>query len=632
MANNSQKRGADTNANSDVQHDQVDLHTAPEVTAESRHLAALSTGFSSRVNLVMENSDERAIIERLEKCDNLPDFFETIKDEINALIDSPRFRVLAESFEEYGENVIQAIKVSDFEPLAMIYKDRLDLYLAALELGTIKNEMIKEITEKALEVHGERLGVSPAEKTLIVGLLKTTTPIDKAYLDWNKKLYPDSLMKRFKNRGGKFEKFLTENGLDDPYAVVHEESEGVYKSIPYAIAFKENVDAHAAELQNLIDTLRQHQDKDFGGGLDKQKMIAYLKAYKAALLCDESVKDNGEWKSVNMWKEVDKLWLQLKGRIQLVHQIESGYATFIDPAKIKVMPDIRIMVQNTTLEEDKMMGEMSRENAVSMREIAGEVLSKRQMKRLEPSLIAMSKSDASIAATIAGAGDALRLMGAGQGGVRYDDVQDSYGAKSYCFSRETFEREELNAVVSKKIFGDSMDFLEYEASKGQYIIQSLGGHEVGHVFMGTVKDLEEVKSSWVAIVGLKQRNIPPRVMNEMMVGHARTCLRYLDIPDKSDDYAVEGIVNVKIFLRTGLIAKSPDGKWVFNYEKIDETYDAIRAEFLKLIQYHMTPKLASEYKEWRKSLADASGEFAAELKELSDLAVQGEKEYLENVK
>ncbi|MFA6550609.1 MAG: hypothetical protein WCT36_04630, partial [Candidatus Gracilibacteria bacterium] len=102
MANNSQKRGADTNANSDVQHDQVDLHTAPEVTAESRHLAALSTGFSSRVNLVMENSDERAIIERLEKCDNLPDFFETIKDEINALIDSPRFRVLAESFEEYG--------------------------------------------------------------------------------------------------------------------------------------------------------------------------------------------------------------------------------------------------------------------------------------------------------------------------------------------------------------------------------------------------------------------------------------------------------------------------------------------------------------------------------------------------
>ena len=136
-----------------------------------------------------------------------------------------------------------------------------------------------------------------------------------------------------------------------------------YTATPFGTFFAESLapvlegfDTMIANLRAVAPIAGKEEDaadgegKDGGGGglqsnAQRAAYVAYLSHYRVCLASTESAE-----KLEEMWTELDTLWMDTRGDIQIVHDIETGYG---DPLRVKATPDFSLrFLDSSTFEKE----------------------------------------------------------------------------------------------------------------------------------------------------------------------------------------------------------------------------------------------------------------------------------------
>lgn len=556
---------------------------------------------SENPDIQSSQSSQNEILEQLASCEEIPELFIKVRKAVNKILtENKQIRKLLDSFEGRTESIMEAVRLNKFELLAK--KTTEEEFNCILGITTVKNRMIADLINNALEQKKNKFGLSRDEQLLLKGTLKMVSAFDNLYIRWRENLYPKNFHEKFKNKSTKnIQKFLKKQNLDDPYAVVAENTDEAngkkYKSIPYPKAFREET----AEIIENIDKIVNSSENP------PQEMIAYLEALKKALTCEESRKENGEWLSIKLWKKVDEKWMLWNNKIQMIHMIEEGYDP-IDLSNKKIIPEFKIMFESTKSPEImKMINKMVKENTEALRELLN------KYRDDQTGLAIHENSKVFPCVPVSGGGLSMQFFGVAQVAPNYGDVAEKHGTKSFLDAQSLSESEDLLDTIAQHIFGKetfnkNLIHITDDESRNRYLIDYIGSHETGHTLLGNfcVPDIEEAKATWSGMVGLWERTKKSQISKEtadnIMKSHVKTCLSYLIEFDrrktKQTDYFNEGSANVNLFLETGLLRKEND-QWIFDPKKINDTYIKIQEIWLKFIDMYIE---AGEYNNFIKTL------------------------------
>ncbi|MFH1218494.1 MAG: hypothetical protein V1679_01485 [Candidatus Peregrinibacteria bacterium] len=597
----------------------VDATPAPD----DGTILGASGGTKVDIKSVFNGVDISMALNRLSQIENLGKFFEALREESfnlleKMILENSELKEILDDLtmetdipaDELNANVFGALKENDFDEF--IYPKESSEYQLLLELGSAKNQLVQMIGEEAIKENGDRLGLSEDEKMVLNSYMKMMIPVDEIFMKWRTDLYPA----KFKAD----EKQLEEDGLDDPYAVV-QEKDGGYVSVPYSAAFENDYKRLIEYIDELLQGLEVSEDST--GNLDRAKFAAYLNAYKAALSCTESKKDDsGEWESVKLWKEVDRRWVECQDRVQVIHGIEHGYDAVVDPYDCKIIPELKISVQTVRPGVAELVSKMKTENAEGLSALCEKKLGDKAVKAKETINI-LPKSHVGLITVVSGGGNSTDLLGSAQMAPNYEDVRLDSGVKAFMSAKD--EGAELRREIAKAVFSDDGWGKEMPPElAGHYQADFLGGHELGHVLIGDLTKIDEIKATWTGLTAIKKRVengvLSPEVAEMAMKEHVKYCLKYL-LAGAEDDSGREGRVNIKLFLKHGLIVRGEDGKYSFDAGKIDSVYEEIEklwVEFMDKCTTGNGPKSKSYYA-WRRDVFDLSG-VKEEIKELKSLA------------
>ena len=136
-----------------------------------------------------------------------------------------------------------------------------------------------------------------------------------------------------------------------------------YTATPFGTFFAESLapvlegfDTMIANLRAVAPIAGEAEDaadgegKDGGGGglqsnAQRAAYVAYLSHYRVCLASTEPAE-----KLEEMWTELDTLWMDTRGDIQIVHDIETGYG---DPLRVKATPDFSLrFLDSSTFEKE----------------------------------------------------------------------------------------------------------------------------------------------------------------------------------------------------------------------------------------------------------------------------------------
>ncbi|MBU2213443.1 hypothetical protein KKC44_05080 [Patescibacteria group bacterium] len=573
---------------------------------------------------------DESLSERFQSAESLPQLFRVARTIVNETIDTNiEINVQLERLGDKGKEIREAVRSNNFDSLDA---HDTELYELALSFAARKNEMIADAVRSGLQESNLGKELTPTERTVLEGFLDMTPAVDKMYIEWRKQLYPPKLLKELSDSDDP-ESVLKDAHLDDPYAVVLEEDDK-YVPVPYARAFPEETSQMITNIDAMIRKLSAGQDDD----TDRTSMLEYLKAMKEALNVQDSTQEDGEWTSVKLWKEVDRKWMQCKGRLQCIHGIETGYEGAAEPSGLKVIPELKLVIRdNMSPEADPLMYTMQQESAQSLHSVLGP-----DRKEAQQSLKAYERSHVGTYDVIIGGGNSLDNIGVAQVGPNYEDVMMEYGTKSFISSRDLLESEKMRDAVTASITGSDtteqqLQHIPDDAALDHYVTEFIAGHEIGHMYLSDMntEHMEEAKATWTAMVALWQRvkdgKVPQEVAQQIMKAQIKYCLRYL-ADREADDYRKEGIMNTKLFLRTGLLKPPQDG--ASNYEvdvaKIPEAYEAMQDLWLQMTDSYTAARDAGEdspENERHTELLEGLIEEDDTIRDLTDRAEQGYKEY-----
>lgn len=556
---------------------------------------------------------------------NTPDFFEQIRAKINEFLEKdPRIQEKLKKIEEPDENILEAIKSNDFDLLD--YGKESEEYGLILELTAIKNKMIADAIKFSIKNHSEKLGLTESEQIMLLGFLDIGLTSDSIYIKWRNQLYPSSLKEKIKKAKKNASTYLKNKELDNPYAIVIEK-DGKYENVPYPLAFPEEYSAINQKLNEIINNLERISDKAWGKN-NKASILNYIKSLKIAVNYSESRKENAEWVSVKLWKEVDKNWLVCKDRLQILHGIETGYERSVDPGECKSIPEYKILIRYELNEKmASNIRKMIKENTESLKKIfsgRGEAINS-----LEP----YANSTVEIAGIVFGGGNSVDNIGVAQVGPNYEDVTKLHGCKSFVAYADLFNSEELRETIAERVFGQSetqknLQHINDDDSRSDYVIEFIASHEVGHNFLGMDAmngHLEEAKATWTGLIGAydreQNRQLSKGTAEKILKAHLKYCLKYLT-DKEDDDYKKEGIANLKLFLQSGLITKTGN-QFSVHLEKIDDTYLLIKQMLLHLTDSYLESQTSENAQKKHESHIENLIRITPEVSEITKLAKKG---------
>lgn len=532
--------------------------------------------------------DYTELLNKLSQAKNFQEFFDAAREGVNELLEqNPKFRDGLEALLESAgstlskETILEAVKTNTFESITLD-KNSAE-YSMMLDLTATKNEMIGDLATQALKENGERLGLSQAEQIVIVQYLKMTSSVDRMYMKWRDEIYPSELLQEMEETENAGE-YLKEKELDDPYSIVRK-IDGNYQNVPYAVAFPEEYQRLLQELESTITTLQALPEEAVGPHMNREKTLEYLEAYKAALGCTESRKEGDEWLSVKLWKEVDKKWVACQDRLQLTHAIETGYDETTDPAEIRVIPEIKITMETVSRETADLIAKMKTETP----QVLGELLGKENKDATE-TIRNLPTSHVAMVTVITGGGNSMEMLGTAQLGPNYEDIQQTVGVKATIGGK--CPTENLKTQLISSIFPEEDQAkwsLDTANNRAYSDAEFYGGHELGHVYIGDVDRIDEMKSTWTGLVSTferEKRGMLPKGTTAVVVREiTKDCIRYLTIED-INNYKREGMTTIRIFLETGLITMTPEGTFQFHEDKIDKTCQEIERLWLEMTKSH----------------------------------------------
>lgn len=415
---------------------------------------------------------------------------------------------------------------------------------------------------------GDDLGFTPEELTILKSGLRIALVMDNVYSRYKTEMVESELGKRLKNlsRSDALQ-WLEDRGLTNPYTV-YEEKEGEAKQIPYALAFKEEYVELDSEVTKLIENLVALPSSS-------QPFIPYFQAYRRALM--ETDIDRLE----ERWREVDMLWMDVKGPFQPVHAMES----YSDPTRTRIDPEFRIVIDD---DRAKVVNEQAKSTQEALIQNLSVVFG--GYYSFLSSRPAIENSMPLAGTVIVMCGLNLDFRSAGQNVPNRTNVKVEKGVKIF-MDLKTFEirsKEAREALVA--VFGEEFAALYYQDPDYRIAAGVLtAGHEFNHNSFVTPETdsllknknlVEETKADLGPFVSLRlqlQRGEIdlPEAQRIVAITLAK-CLRIFRIKNRPGQkpYYTASVVEFKLLKEAGVIEKV-DSHWAYDlsFEKITKFFE-----------------------------------------------------------
>ncbi len=287
---------------------------------------------------------------------------------------------------------------------------------------------------------------------------------------------------------------------DRSYSVLVRQSDGSYKSLPYAEAFEDEVTLAVSSLKSFISRLEDLEDEIFS---QKREHIEYLNAIIEAL----SEKDNSQL--IPKWADVDRKWMKITAPLQIGHPLEY-YEDHYKKA-VALEWDLRITNPKNSggnVQEDIKKMYENLFNAISHKVQESEKIYENSLKSVNKVQLYLGRPALYYGAEFCGLFSAQVVP-------NDEIVTKEEGKKIFAFADNVLEatRAKPFMKIQKEVFGE--EFLKksreviFEKEEIWYEIYNITtiGHEFGHILWmdddtelvmnktGNFKNIEEFKAT-----------------------------------------------------------------------------------------------------------------------------------------
>jgi hypothetical protein len=492
------------------------------------------------------------------------DFFNTIELFVNQDFEKQReiqnaLHTLS-SLKGIQEDILRSIQNNDFT----MYESSPDEFSVMLELAHIRNKLMVEYLREAFALFtSEQIGIQKWEKMALPYLFQIALVCDEMYIKWRTSLFPKDIYTWSEEDKLAFKQNVLKD-LNDPYAIIDKTPQGFYFQVPYRDAFRKETAKIVKYLIDLIEIMDSYT------GDDVTTFKSYLMALKDAYEVGECIKIGQLWLSEIKWREVDRKWLKMKGKLQIWHSMEYGYNKMLDISGIRIIPEFRITYLNELPIIDKINSYLRLLQGAHVNYYFKKYFHDEKILKM---VNHMKDCHIGVYDTLFGGGSSLDFSPHGQVGPN-DSVENRQGFKSsldILHQEETYDKEKF---IMKTIFHldeNEEDHL-WILSPVERIAIYISSHELSHPLFGDWGEFEEFKASWTGIVPLKEEEemgiFRTGILRDTLFSHILCCLRYLTTEDRTDPYFIEAVINMHFCMQSGVLTRHHDGKWDINLDHL----------------------------------------------------------------
>ena len=348
-------------------------------------------------------------------------------------------------------------------------------FFEVLALKCDRMALCRDMVAKALEEKGEASGFDAFERALIAGSAAISQAYDNFWAAWMRAVQHPAVLAALDDASPATMASREACGpaLLSPYTIIRvakaADGDGHrFAAEPYATFFGASVlPPVLAAFDACADGLAAAIAAAGGGDAGATAMLAFMRAYRAALAA------TGDAAALEAaWAAVDRAWMDCKGPLQVVHDIEDGYS---DPLRAKQGPDFSLRFLDESY---------ASENA-TIRDIHGHICAYYEGRGTPLSrdgLTALANTSAGIYYIPFKTGCSLVFSYSGQSIPNRLDVKKEKGVKIYFDAIETAARVEQVKKKTASVFADAPALLARWAPDAvEQLVWHVAAHEVGPV-------------------------------------------------------------------------------------------------------------------------------------------------------
>jgi hypothetical protein len=428
-------------------------------------------------------------------------------------------------------------------------------FYAVVHIAQKRQELARQFVRYALAAMDS--GFSEFDRTLIEHSAIISTAYDEYYPVWLRAVNNPLLVEDLKKANEQKE---LDQKLYNNYTIIFRQ-DGKWVDAPLATFFPTHI-PHIAELiKNCAHALRQVPNKT----TEQELYVKYFEKYS------ECLTETNKEKLDPQWEELDRIWMDIKYPIQVVHDIEYGYG---EPLRCKVIPDFSLRFM------DEEYADANR-RIEEIKHVMVAYFSKRDKELAKKGLFALNNSMAAIYYIPFLCGISIHFRYSGQSIPNRSQVKNEKGVKIYFDVVSTARRGEQAKQLMAKVFADQS--LGSRLNAVETIIYHVAAHEFGHAIYGldhvakcikveTKTLLEEPRAELTALTTMKllleANKIDKTKLQQQLGSYAIAELRRFAMFDSTSlrPYIISAMSCYKHFERLGYI-KIVNDRLIMNDEK-----------------------------------------------------------------
>eukprot|EP01006_Ploeotia_vitrea_P029425 TRINITY_DN61974_c0_g1_i1.p1 TRINITY_DN61974_c0_g1~~TRINITY_DN61974_c0_g1_i1.p1 ORF type:complete len:550 (-),score=88.97 TRINITY_DN61974_c0_g1_i1:1577-3226(-) len=444
-------------------------------------------------------------------------------------------------------------------------------FFELLDLAVQRQNLTQTLVQQAMQDCDH--GWSAFDSKLIFHSCEISRAYAPFYLSWLKAVQGNEVAKKLTNTPPPKE-------MENHYTIISLDDAGNYKHTAYGAYFKDELAPVVEGFTKMIGELKGIPDRT-----DNQNAtISFLEQYLATLT--ETNVDKLE----EMNKTLDEKWMDVKGPIQVLHDIETGYG---DPLRTKAIPDFSLRFEDADYQK----------NNETIREIQGkmvEYFKTRDSPICKSGLHALGASHAAIFYIPFQTGMSLHFRFSGQSIPNRSDVKEAKGVKIFFDAISTGFRMEQAADLARKVIAeDQIEAAVKSLDAVNCLTWAVAGHEVGHAIynLETLKgvispavqsELEEPRAELTALHTMKLLlncgMMTQQQLEAELTSFAVHDLRRFAMFDSSAlrPYTISAINTFKLYQETGFMSLVDD-KIKFDFSKATAAIEALSKQFEEIL-------------------------------------------------
>ena len=205
---------------------------------------------------------------------------------------------------------------------------------------------MRDSVVEELKSRGDSSGFDAFERALIIGCCHISSNYDNYYLAYLRAVQEKSIVSKLSSSPPD----SSEKHIYCSYTIVSwDEERGTYKTTPFAYFFEDALRPILEAMDTMLYNLKAQPTS-----AERQAYIDFFEHY---ILC-HSAKGHSADGLEQLWADLDRKWMDCKGSIQIVHDIETGYG---DPLRVKATPDFSLrFLDETYAKENETIAEIQK--------------------------------------------------------------------------------------------------------------------------------------------------------------------------------------------------------------------------------------------------------------------------------